>query len=212
MALHTEIARLRDGLLLVASVENPRNIDTNTYKDQAKKIFRCLTPESPQRLTVETTENLVFHYAVDNGVIYICLCERGYPKKLAFSYLEDIQKSFSSMYGSQVESTTRPYAFVKFNNEMKRKKELYSDTQNIDKIRSELQDVHDIMIKNIEEVLDMGTRIEVMDDVSGTLINEAARFGRGAKMLHQMWIRSSRVIPIAIGVTVLLLFIFYYLF
>lgn len=40
--------------------------------------------------------------------------DRGYPKKLAYQYLEDLHQEFSRQYGQQVETAARPYAFIKF--------------------------------------------------------------------------------------------------
>jgi vesicle transport protein SEC22 len=54
------------------------------------------------------------NYLLDGGVCFLTLCERGYPKKLAFQYLEELAGEFGRLYGAQVESVTRPYAFIKF--------------------------------------------------------------------------------------------------
>lgn len=56
----------------------------------------------------------MFHYLVSEGVVYLTLAEKGYPKKLAFQYLEELHKEFTSLYGTQIEGTTRPYAFIRF--------------------------------------------------------------------------------------------------
>lgn len=42
------------------------------------------------------------------------MCERSYPKKLAFQYLEDLKSEFERVNGSQIETAARPYAFIKF--------------------------------------------------------------------------------------------------
>ena len=55
-----------------------------------------------------------FHVLTEGGVCYLTLAERGYPKKLAYGFLEELQKEFSQLYGPQIESATRPYAFIKF--------------------------------------------------------------------------------------------------
>ncbi len=36
------------------------------------------------------------------------------PQKLAFQYLEELASEFSRLYGTQVDSVARPYAFIKF--------------------------------------------------------------------------------------------------
>ena len=58
---------------------------------------------------------MVFHTLVDEyGVCYLVLTDKGYPKKLAYQYLEELQSEFSRLYGTQIESVNRPYAFIKF--------------------------------------------------------------------------------------------------
>lgn len=42
------------------------------------------------------------------------MCDRSYPKKLAFQYLEDLKNEFEKVNGDQIETAARPYAFVKF--------------------------------------------------------------------------------------------------
>jgi vesicle transport protein SEC22 len=42
------------------------------------------------------------------------MCDRSYPKKLAFQYLEDLKNEFERVNGAQIETAARPYAFIKF--------------------------------------------------------------------------------------------------
>jgi len=42
------------------------------------------------------------------------LCQRSFPRKLAFCYLQDLAKQFHQQYGKDVERASRPYAFVAF--------------------------------------------------------------------------------------------------
>lgn len=42
------------------------------------------------------------------------MCDRSYPKKLAFQYLEDLKNEFERVNGNQIETAARPYAFIKF--------------------------------------------------------------------------------------------------
>ncbi|KAL2948834.1 hypothetical protein AAZX31_20G145300 [Glycine max] len=57
---------------------------------------------------------LVLSYLVENGVVFIVLCESTYPRKLAFHYLQDIQKEFEKFDKTLIGKITRPYSFVKF--------------------------------------------------------------------------------------------------
>ena len=44
----------------------------------------------------------------------LLVTDRGYPKKLAYQYLEDLHQEFTRQYGHQIETAARPYAFIKF--------------------------------------------------------------------------------------------------
>jgi vesicle transport protein SEC22 len=80
-------------------------------------IFKRLsqTPHSTQepRVSIESGP-CTFYYLITGNACFLTLTEKGYPKKLAFQYLEELAREFSQLYGSQVDSVTRPYAFIKF--------------------------------------------------------------------------------------------------
>ena len=62
-------------------------------------------------LTVTPTNN---SYLIVDKVIYMCICDSSYPRKLAFSYLDELSKEFQNSYGDKIESVSRPYAFMGF--------------------------------------------------------------------------------------------------
>lgn len=47
-------------------------------------------------------------------IIYMCICDSTYPRKLAFSYLDELSKEFQQSYGDKVMAASRPYAFMGF--------------------------------------------------------------------------------------------------
>lgn len=51
---------------------------------------------------------------IRNNVVYLTIAEKSYPRKLAFSYLDELAKEFESSYGAKVDSVRKPYAFVGF--------------------------------------------------------------------------------------------------
>lgn len=69
---------------------------------------------APEKLSAEAGPH-TFHVLNANGVSFLTLAERSYPKKLAFQYLDELSNEFNRLYGGQqVESVSRPYAFIKF--------------------------------------------------------------------------------------------------
>jgi len=53
-------------------------------------------------------------YLLADNVVYLTIADKSYPRKLAFSYLEELSKEFSVSYGPKVETVRKPYAFVGF--------------------------------------------------------------------------------------------------
>lgn len=53
-------------------------------------------------------------YLIADNVVYLTIADKSYPRKLAFSYLDELSKEFSTSYGAKVETVRKPYAFVGF--------------------------------------------------------------------------------------------------
>jgi len=183
------ISRVADGLPLAASMDDEESEDLTEYKNQAKSIFKKLSKAgTEQRCSIETGQYF-FHYLIECGICYLCLCEKSYPKKLAFSFLEELQVEFQSKYGTEVGTVARPYAFVKFDTFIQKTKKQYKDTRaqrNINKLNEDLQDVTRIMTKNIQDVLGRGEHLDRMSTLSSTLSSESKKYLKDAKKLNWM--------------------------
>jgi vesicle transport protein SEC22 len=128
-------------------------------------------------------------YLISADVIYICISERSYPRKLAFTYLSDLSTEFGTTYPSQqVHSPSlRPYAFMEFDTFISRTKATYSDTratQNLDKLNDELRDVTKVMTKNIEDLLYRGDSLERMGEVSSRLREDSRKYRKAAVRIN----------------------------
>lgn len=141
-----------------------------TYEKQAKKLVRTLASSPEQNharndeyVTVESGTHFCFHYVLSNGIVILTLTEKAYPKRLAFDYIDEIRKEFLQSYGAQIESASRPYEFIRFDTFIQKTKKVYNDSKtqrNLQKLNSELKDVHSIMTKNINDVISRGERLE----------------------------------------------------
>jgi vesicle transport protein SEC22 len=117
-------------------------------------------------------------------VVYLTIADKSYPRKLAFSFLDELSKEFSTSYGPKVETVRKPYAFVGFgwspqrrvsmdwltklhtDTFMSKTARLYQDTRaatsgsGFDRLNDDLQDVTRIMTKNMEELLWRGDSLD----------------------------------------------------
>ena len=165
---------------------------------QAKTLFKklCASPgqygasaagAGPSRMSYESGP-MVFHYIVEHGVCYLTVTDRAYPKKLAYQYLAELQAQFDAEYRSQVDTASRPYAFVRFDTAIQRTKKLYMDSRtqrNIDKLNEDLSEVHMVMTKNINDVLGQGERLDHISRMSGDLASESKKYHSKARDLSR---------------------------
>ncbi|KAA8493026.1 25.3 kDa vesicle transport protein [Porphyridium purpureum] len=212
----TMIGRLADGLPLAASMADEKDAHANemeTYERQAKKLLRSLSRAAPPHesgmntayaidvvvkpgptasqtfVSVESGTAFCFHYVVDGGVCFLTLTERAYPRKLAYDYIDELRKEFLTVYGAQVAGASKPYEFIRFDGFIQKTKKLYTDSRtqrNLDKLNTELKDVHNIMTKNINEVLGRGERLDAVETKSYRLTSESKKYSESAKHANRM--------------------------
>jgi len=209
MALLTMIGRTVDGLPLAASMPSDEQTsrEIQGYNAQAKTLLKKLTENSPTRCSIESGD-YVFHYSIESGVCYLVLCEKSFSKRMAFSYLEDLQTEFSSQYLGQVPTAVRPYCFIEFDTYIQKAKKNFSDSRNrrnLNRLNDELQDVQRIMISNIDDVLQRGENLSVLDDKAGQLRFQSDKYKKQAKWLN---LRSVYAKYAAIGLVLFILIIY----
>lgn len=103
-------------------------------------------------------------YLIADSICYLTIADKSYPRKLAFSYLQELSKEFSTSYGTEaLKPNLRPYAFVQFDTFISATKRVYQDSRaqsNLDRLNVELQDVTRVMTKNIEDLIYRGDSLD----------------------------------------------------
>merc|ERR1719482_154789 len=174
MAHVTYIARSVDGLILTETWDDTNKI-TGQVKNQAKAMLKKLN-SMPPRLSVEGVGDFIFHYITKEGVCYLALFDKGYPKNLSFSFLEDIHKLFQEDlkrefgtggvdYRSHIETIEKPYYFIKFDRQITKKKAEYRDPNSskaLTRLNENLTEIGSVMRKNIDEILLRGENLDVV--------------------------------------------------
>ncbi|KAI1290347.1 Vesicle-trafficking protein SEC22b-B [Halotydeus destructor] len=188
MVLMTMIARVGDGLPLAASVQDDEQMGRSIleYQNQAKMLFKKLNPASPAQMSIETG-NYLFHYLIDNGVCYLVLAEKQFSKRLAFSFLEQLQSEFAAQYGSRIHTASRPYTFIEFDTYIQKAKKSFMDARarrNLNQLNTELQDVQRIMVQNIDDVLQRGVAISDLDNKASNLSLMSQKYKKDARYLN----------------------------
>jgi Regulated-SNARE-like domain len=141
------------GLNLCASVDDSEDEATlSEVKSQVKQVLRKLTRNSEPQASIESGQyniKSVPHslfiqsskqqdandqtpsYLIENDIVFICITDRSYPRKLAFTYLADLSREFGTTYPPQqvLSPTLRPYAFMEFDTFISRTRATYADSR-----------------------------------------------------------------------------------
>merc|ERR1719160_569610 len=216
MAHVTYIARSVDGLILTETWDDANKI-TSQLKNQAKQMLKKLN-SMPPRLSVEGVGDFIFHYITKEGVCYLALFDKGYPKNLAFAFLEDIHKLFqedlkrefgsgSVDYRSHIETIEKPYYFIKFDRQITKKKAEYRDPNSskaLSRLNENLTEVSSIMRQNIDEILQRGDSLDSISDKARDLRDTSKQFKDTTRMLSFMTALQKYGVPAVIGLVILL--------
>ncbi|CAL9733215.1 protein transport protein Sec22p [Monosporozyma servazzii] len=178
-----------DGLPLCMSVDDDDNSAAlNEQKKYVKLIVSRMTPNSANEATLESNGSYEISYIRKDVVCYFVICEAGYPRNLAFSYLNDVAEEFQHSYANEYgKPALRPYAFVSFDTFLQRTKQSYSDKKvqdNLDQLNQELVGVKQIMSKNIEDLLYRGDSLDRMSDMSASLKESSKKYRRSAQRIN----------------------------
>ncbi|KAK2970032.1 hypothetical protein RJ640_008372 [Escallonia rubra] len=180
----TMIARVTDGLPLAEGLDDGRDVqDAELYKQQVKSLFKNLSRghNEASRMSVETGP-YIFQYpyaACQNDSLSLDLC----------------------FFPAHIDTHT----FIQ------KTKKLYQDTntqRNISKLNDELYEVHQIMTRNVQEVLGVGEKLDQVSQMSSRLTSESRIYADKARDLNrQALIKKWAPVAIVLGVVFLLFWV-----
>ncbi|XP_060972694.1 25.3 kDa vesicle transport protein SEC22-1 [Cannabis sativa] len=173
----TIVGRVKEGLPLAQGpryVNKEENKSFLFYKQQGelilKEISRGSLPHS--KMTIRIDHQYCFNYLVENEIAIITLSDSSYPRKLAFHYLQDLQKEFQKFDSNLIEKITRPYSFIGFDSVIVNIRKQYIDTRtqaNLSKLNANRKQELDIVTENLTEILERRRNSELHEIKSSPL-------------------------------------------
>ncbi|KAJ3270493.1 SNAP receptor, partial [Borealophlyctis nickersoniae] len=159
MIRFTLVARLNDGLPLVATMESQREEGLIAkHKRMSKGLLKLMSPEYAGRDTLPlkgtvTADEFSFHYTIESGIVYLTLCDKSYPRLLAFSYLNEVSRAFADEFtngshNAPIGSVQRPYSFIRFEPVIQSTKKRYMNTR---------------QLRTQEDLVELSSRIQSID-------------------------------------------------
>jgi vesicle-associated membrane protein 7 len=127
----------------------------------------------------------VFHYIVENHIIYMCMCDDHDKRRVPFGFLEDMKARFHSTYGQRAQTAIAFAMSEDFSRVMCKQMDFYNGTaaDSFSQVNTKLDDVKNIMVQNIEMVLERGEKLELLVDKTEQLQSQAFKFEKSSKEL-----------------------------
>ncbi|KAG7337279.1 synaptobrevin [Nitzschia inconspicua] len=203
--------------ILYALVSREKTVLAEHTETSATGNFPTVTRVLLEKIPVQdgkmtyVYDDYVFHYIVENGVCYLCMSDEKNKHRIPFGFLEDLKNNFIAKFGLEAAQTAIAFAMnEEFKNIISERMEFYNSDQadkgldNIGAVKSQIDEVKDVMVQNIERVLERGEKIELLVDKTDRLNQQAFRFESSSRSLRRaMWWKKMRCYAI-IGVVSLL--------
>lgn len=119
----------------------------------------------------------VFHYVVSGGLVFLCMADGDFGRRVPFLFLDDIVRRWVEAYGQRGQTALAYGMNEDFSRVMQRQMDFFSRDPTADRVtrvREEIDEVRSVMVDNIEKVLQRGEKIELLVDKTENL-NQQAR-------------------------------------
>lgn len=137
-------------------------------------------------------DDFVFHYLNENGICYLCMSDEKNKHRIPFGFLEDMKQSFHAKFGSEAPQTAIAFAMNEaFSPVIKERMDFYNSEEadrgidSIGAVKSQIEEVKDVMLQNIDKVLERGEKIELLVDKTDRLNQQAFRFESSSRSLRR---------------------------
>lgn len=142
-------------------------------------------------------DNLLFNILIENYVIFLCVTDTEFGKRIPFAYLEKLANEYNE------------YNELK-NDTIEKLQSFYSNKDNdkISSVKAQIDNVKNIMVKNIDKVLERGEDINTILDEVEELECEAQSFKyKSRKLKNKLWWKNFKLWIILMVIVLIVIFV-----
>eukprot|EP00048_Salpingoeca_helianthica_P014427 m.221649 g.221649 ORF g.221649 m.221649 type:complete len:215 (-) comp15855_c0_seq1:220-864(-) len=157
-------------------------------------------------------DRYLFHYIREEGIVYLCMGEEAFGRRVPFAFLAQVQKDFGP-YKAKAQTAIAYALNREFSPVLQRLMAQFSKSagaggDRLAQAKAEVDQVKGIMVQNIEKVLQRGEQIDLLVDKTENLENDAKRFSkRATKLKTQMWWQNQKMCLIITAVVAIIILI-----
>ena len=154
-----------------------------------------------------------FHYAVEGGLVFMCMADGDFGRRLPFAFIDDIVRRWTETYADRGQTALAYGMNEDFSRVLHRQMDFFSrnlgEADRVHRVQGEIDEVRTVMVENIERVLQRGEKIELLVDKTENLNQQAFRFKRQSTVLRRtMWCKNVKLwLLLAGAVALIILFV-----
>ncbi|KAF3336569.1 vesicle-associated membrane protein 714 [Carex littledalei] len=175
----------------------------------ARRILEKLPPESESESRLcFSQDRYIFHVLRSDGITYLCMANDTFGRRVPFLYLEDIHMRFMKNYG-KVAHMALAYAMNdEFSRVLHHQMEFFSSNPSNDTLNRLRNEIHTIMVENIDKILDRGDKIALLVDRTATMQDSAFHFRKQSKRLRRaLWLKNAKLLMVMTGLILVFLYL-----
>jgi len=160
---------------------------TGNFTTVCRLILEKIAPNSNEKRSY-VYDRHIFHYIVENGLIFLCMADEAMARRIPFDFLLDIKKRWTSQYGD-AGRTAMPYGMnEEFSKVLSRQMEFFSNDKNdkLTQIKDDMDSTRKVMVENIDRMLERGEKIELLVDKTDNLSMQAQTFKKKSTNLKRV--------------------------
>ena len=215
------ISRKVDGLIFCEVYYENNDKNFMEVRNEAQKFLKTTKKEKIFHGNINF-KTYVLYYKINENIVYLIITHNKYPIKLAFCFLDEINKGFEMEIKNQfsnqngykkLEEIDKANYFSKFEKYIKKKIEEYLVKDNkIERINKEISDVYEIMAKNLNLIMDRDRTLKSISQLSEIIKNNSGKYKDITRKIRLRMLIVKFAILIGIGLLLFFIILFKILF
>jgi len=185
------------------------------FIEVTEQVLAKISPEN-NKLTY-SHGSFLFHYICDDRIVYLCITDSDSDRSVAFSFLAEIKRRFQLQYGSRMHTALAYSMNSEFSHvlsaQMQHSNSLAAaagpsaTSSRVEQVRSEVDELKGIMVRNIDSIANRGERLELLVDKTEDLSNNSVTFRkRTTTLARSLWWKNIKLTIIIVIVVILVIY------
>lgn len=153
--------------------------------EEVTEIILSQIPPENDKLTYSQGPYL-FHYICEDNIIYMCVTDNDFYKARAFLFLNEIKRRVLAVYGPGIQTAVAYAINTEFCRVLAHEMKHYSESKDIDtisRVHGELDELKDIIVKNIDSLAMRGEQLELLVNKTENLSTNSVTFRKTSRNL-----------------------------